>query len=66
MCVRAQAELVEVQGRKLSFRLQAWDEVEQIGEADHTRFLVDEYAFMERAREKKKRNYSGRMMKGGQ
>ena len=54
MCVRAQAELVEVQGRKLSFRLQAWDEVEQIGEADHTRFLVDEYAFMERAREKKK------------
>ena len=34
MRVHAQAELIEIQGRKLSFRIQAWDEVEQIGEAD--------------------------------
>ena len=54
MRVNAQAELVEVQGRKLSFRIQAWDEVEQIGEASHTRFIVDESSFMERVREKGK------------
>jgi fluoroacetyl-CoA thioesterase len=54
MQVRAQAKLVEIQGRKLSFRIQAWDEVEQIGEADHIRFIVDESSFMERARGKRK------------
>ena len=54
MQVHAHAELVEVQGRKLSFRIQAWDEVEQIGEANHTRFIVDESSFMERVREKGK------------
>jgi fluoroacetyl-CoA thioesterase len=46
MQVRAHAELIEVQGRKLSFRIQAWDEVEQIGEASHIRLLIDEKAFM--------------------
>jgi fluoroacetyl-CoA thioesterase len=46
MQVRARAELVEVQGRKLSFRIQAWDNVEQVGEATHIRFLIDEEAFM--------------------
>jgi fluoroacetyl-CoA thioesterase len=54
MQVRAHAELVEVQGRKLSFRIQAWDEVEQIGEASHVRFIVDESSFMERTRGKRK------------
>jgi len=46
MRVRASAELVEVQGRKLTFRIQAHDELEQIGEAMHIRFIVDEEAFM--------------------
>jgi len=46
MQVRARAELTEVQGRKLRFRIQAWDEVEQVGEASHVRFLVNEEAFM--------------------
>ncbi len=46
MQVRAHAELVEVKGRKLNFRIQAWDEVEQIGDANHIRFLLDEEAFM--------------------
>jgi fluoroacetyl-CoA thioesterase len=54
MQVHAQAELVEIQGRKLSFSIQVWDEVEQIGEADHIRFIVDESSFMERARGKRK------------
>jgi fluoroacetyl-CoA thioesterase len=52
MKVRAHAELVEARGRKLTFRIQAWDEVELIGEADHVRFLVEEATFMEKVRAK--------------
>jgi fluoroacetyl-CoA thioesterase len=54
MQVRAQAELVEVQGRKLTFHIQAWDEVEQIGEADHIRFVINDDEFMKRVNEKGK------------
>ena len=43
--VRAFVELVAVSGRKLTFHIQAWDEVERIGEATHIRFLVDEETF---------------------
>jgi len=50
--VRAQAELVEVQGRKLSFRIQAQDEIELIGEARHVRFLVEEEKFIEQVKAK--------------
>jgi predicted thioesterase len=46
MKVRARAELTEVHGRKLIFRVQAWDEVEQIGDGSHVRFIIDEEAFM--------------------
>lgn len=53
MKVRAHAELVEAQGRKLTFRIKAWDEVELIGEADHVRFLVEEDAFMTKTRSKR-------------
>jgi fluoroacetyl-CoA thioesterase len=54
MQVRAHAELLDVQGRKLTFRIQAWDEIEQIGEADHVRFLVEEEIFTAKVREKGK------------
>ncbi len=46
MRVRARAELVEVQGRRLVFAIQAWDETELVGEAVHERFIVDEGKFM--------------------
>jgi fluoroacetyl-CoA thioesterase len=52
MQVRARAELVEMQGRKLTFHIQAWDEAEQIGEANHIRFLIDEETFMTKVRTK--------------
>ena len=45
MKVRAKAELTAVEGRKLVFKIQAWDVVELIGEADHERFVVDEARF---------------------
>lgn len=50
--VRAQAELVEVQGSKLTFRIQAWDEIELIGEATHVRFLIEEEPFMDKVKSK--------------
>lgn len=53
MQVRAHAELTGVQGRKLIFHIQAWDEKEMIGEADHVRFVVNEEKFMAKVNTKK-------------
>ena len=52
MRVRARAELLEVQGRRLVFRVEAWDEAEQIGEATHERFVIDEARFVAQAKAK--------------
>jgi len=52
MRVRARAELLEVQGRWLVFRVEAWDEAEQIGEATHERFVIDEERFVAQAKAK--------------
>ena len=54
MQVRALAELTVVEGRKLVFTIQAWDEVELIGEATHERFVVDEARFLNRIQSKGK------------
>jgi fluoroacetyl-CoA thioesterase len=55
MKVRARAELTAIEGRKLVFKIQAWDEVELIGEADHDRFVVDETKFMAKVQTKNHR-----------
>lgn len=55
MKVRAMAELVEVEGRKLVFKIEAWDAVEKVGEALHERFVIDEAKFMARAQGKETR-----------
>lgn len=52
MRVRARAELLEVEGSRLEFHVEAWDEVEQIGEATHERFVVDKQQFIARAEAK--------------
>ena len=39
--ITASAELTEVEGRKLTFAVKAWDEKGVIGEGVHTRFVVD-------------------------
>ncbi|HEY5270470.1 MAG TPA: thioesterase family protein [Anaerolineales bacterium] len=54
MQVRARAELIAIEGRKLFFKVQAWDEVELIGEANHERFVVDEAKFMAKVDRKKR------------
>lgn len=50
--VHARAELLEVDGRRLSFRVEAWDPVERIGEATHERFIVDRQRFVAQAEAK--------------
>ena len=52
MQVHLRAELTAVEGRKLVFKIQAWDEVELIGEAQHERFVVDEARFLGRIQAK--------------
>lgn len=44
--VTASAELVEVDGRKLTFEVKAWDGKGTIGEGRHVRFVVDRERFM--------------------
>jgi fluoroacetyl-CoA thioesterase len=44
--VRTRAELEAIEGRKLVFKIQAWDDLELIGEASHDRFVIDESRFM--------------------
>ena len=41
MKVRAEAEVVEVDRRRVKFMVTAYDEVEKIGEGEHERFIVD-------------------------
>jgi len=52
MIVRARAELTAVDGRKLTFQIEAWDEVEKIGEAFHERFIIDQEKFMTKTKGK--------------
>ncbi|HTX91934.1 MAG TPA: thioesterase family protein [Anaerolineales bacterium] len=54
MKVHAKAELTAMDGRKLTFKVQAWDAVELIGEADHERFVIDEAKFVARVQSKGK------------
>jgi fluoroacetyl-CoA thioesterase len=52
MTVRVRAELLEVEGRKLTFRVEAFDDVEKVGEGMHQRMIVDLAKFRERAQAK--------------
>ena len=53
MRVRAQAELVTIEGRKLTFCVEADDEVERVGEGEHKRAIIDLERFKERVRAKR-------------
>ncbi len=52
MQVRVRAELLAVDGRRLRFHVEAWDEVEKVGDAEHERFIIDQARFMARVTEK--------------
>jgi fluoroacetyl-CoA thioesterase len=55
MQVRFRAELVEVDRRRLRFKIEAFDEVEKVAEGEHERFIVDKERFYQRLAEKQKR-----------
>ena len=44
--ITAEAELVAVDGRRLTFVVKAWDEQGTIGEGEHERFIVDRERFL--------------------
>lgn len=46
--VTATATITEVKGKKISYRITAKDSKKDIGEADHTRFIVHADNFMEK------------------
>jgi len=56
MQVRARAELISIDGRKLTFKIEAWDEVEKIGEALHERFVIDTEKFIAKVQAKSNPN----------
>jgi len=54
MTVKAKAELVEVDGRRLKFRVEAWDEKEKVCEGWHSRAIVDRSRFVDKLKQKAK------------
>jgi fluoroacetyl-CoA thioesterase len=46
--VRATAELLAIDGRRLTFCVEAFDERQKIGEGQHERFIVDLQRFLQR------------------
>ncbi len=50
--VRAAAELVAIDRRRLSFKVKVTDDVEQVGESEHDRFVIDLDKYFEKLRKK--------------
>lgn len=49
MKVRAIAEITKIDGRKIIFKVEAFDEKEKIGEGVHERFIVKKEKFLAKA-----------------
>jgi len=52
MTIRASVELVEIDGRKCVFSVEARDATELIGRGRHTRAVIDQAKFLKRVAEK--------------
>jgi predicted thioesterase len=50
--VRAEAELIAIDRRRLTFKVKIHDDVEQVGEAEHERFVIDLDKYFEKLRKK--------------
>lgn len=46
--VRVRAEVTAVEGNRVRLRAEVWDEIEKVGEADHTRAIIDLDRFQRR------------------
>jgi predicted thioesterase len=50
MKVKSEAILTEINDKRLTFLLKAWDEQGEIGLGTHTRYIVDNVKFMEKVK----------------
>lgn len=50
--LRAACEIIEIEGRRVDFLVEAWDEVEKVGEGRHTRYVIDIARFLKRLESK--------------
>jgi predicted thioesterase len=50
--VRVSCEVIDIDGRKVEFRLDAWDAFEKIGEGSHLRVAIDVSRFLQRLQAK--------------
>ena len=55
MHVRFESEVIERDRRRLVFRVKAFDEIEQVGEGIHERFVIDTDKFLGKSVAKKER-----------
>ncbi|TCS82482.1 thioesterase family protein [Tepidibacillus fermentans] len=55
MKVTAKAELIEVNGKRLLFQVEARDDVGLIGEGKHERYIVEEEKFLAKTNSKRER-----------
>lgn len=55
MTLTIRGELLEVQGRRLAFKVEAWDGLDKIAEGEHERMLIAPDKFNARVAEKKAR-----------
>lgn len=50
--VRAEAELIAIDRRRLSFKVKVFDDTEQVGESEHDRFVVDLDKYFDKLKKK--------------
>lgn len=55
MEVTAKSELVEIDRKRLVFKVEAFDECGKIGEGTHERFIIDNQAFQKKTDNKQKK-----------
>jgi fluoroacetyl-CoA thioesterase len=53
--VRAEAEIIKVEGKRIEFKVSASDEIEEIGTGLHQRVVINLHSFNERLATKNKR-----------
>ena len=56
MKVRIKIFLEKVDGRKLDFKVEAWDTVQKISEGKHQRFIVNKTQFMQKVLQKREKD----------
>ncbi|MCX7885469.1 MAG: thioesterase family protein [Caloramator sp.] len=52
MKVTVNAELIKIEGKKLIFKVEAFDEIEKIGEGIHERYVINSERFMDKINKK--------------